>query len=194
MANVSLFHEAPLEVLREEPNALLDLLRVAGVEIPTRAIVQPLETELVDATPMVRRPDFVALLKPPGEDATEVVVFEVQRDRDQEKPLAWLDYIALLHRKHRLPVRVLVLVFDRDVARWARQPYTFGEGIVYRIRCTKRVVATLRADTHVGAHGKGVDMGGSGQGLARERQVRREVLRRQGLLDELTHELGEAVA
>jgi predicted transposase YdaD len=29
-------------------------------------------------------------------------------------------------------VHVLVLVFDRDVARWARQPYTFGEGIVYR--------------------------------------------------------------
>jgi hypothetical protein len=37
-------------------------------------------------------------------------------------------------------------------------------------------------------------MGGASQRLARERQVRGEVLRGQGLLNELTHELGEAVA
>lgn len=46
MSNVSLLHEAPLEVLRDAPHAILDLLRVAGDSTAQR---QGLEVTVVDS-------------------------------------------------------------------------------------------------------------------------------------------------
>jgi hypothetical protein len=135
VSNVTLFHEAPLEVQREEPAALLDLLRVAGVKTSEGTVVEAIDTEVVDGTPAVRRADFVALLKQPERDTAypaEIVILEVQRERDEDKHVAWVKYVVLLHEKHRLPVRLLVLVFDRDIARWARRAHTIGPDFEYR--------------------------------------------------------------
>jgi hypothetical protein len=131
VSNVTLIHEAPLEVLRQSPAAVLDLLQIAGVRTPQKVEVESLDTELADATPSVRRADYVALLKR-GAQPYRVVIVEVQRERDEDKPSAWLEYIAYLHRKHRVPVTLIVLVFDRDVARWARRSRSIGSNIVFK--------------------------------------------------------------
>jgi hypothetical protein len=94
-----------------------------------------LETELADATPSVRRADFIALLKRRRSGKSQpyrAVIVEVQRERDDEKPPAWLEYIAYLHRKHRVPVTLIVLVFDPAVARWAKRSRSIGSNVVFR--------------------------------------------------------------
>jgi hypothetical protein len=135
VSNVTLIHEAPLEVLRRRPAAVLDLLQIAGVETSPRVAVESLETELADAAPSVRRADFVALLSRRARGQlrpSRVVIVEVQRERDDEKPSAWLEYIAYLHRKRRVPVTLIVLVFEPAVARWAKRSRDIGSNVVFR--------------------------------------------------------------
>jgi hypothetical protein len=133
VSNVTLIHEAPLEVLRQSPAAVLDLLRVAGLKTPRALEVESLDTELADATPSVRRADFVALLKRRKNGRPyRVVIVEVQRERDREKPAAWAEYMAHLHRKHGVEVVLVVMVFDSRVARWARTSRRVGPNMIYK--------------------------------------------------------------
>jgi hypothetical protein len=126
VSNVSILHEAPLEVLRQAPQAVLSLLQLAGVAMKERLRVEVLDTELADAIPTVRRADFVASTCNADGSLERVVVVEVQRDRDLQKPQAWLEYIAYLTRKHAVTVTLLVLTFDSEIAAWARQKHPVG--------------------------------------------------------------------
>jgi hypothetical protein len=134
VSNVSLLHEAPLEVLREEPRAVLDLLRVAGQPESARGslVAEVLDSELTEAVPSVRRADLVVLFRRPnGRGAcVVVVVVEVQRERDRKKLAAWPLYIAYLHARYGVPVTLLVLAQEDAVASWARTPRQVGPNLM----------------------------------------------------------------
>ena len=133
VSNVSLLHEAPLEVLRQEPRAVLTLLQLA---VPDAAVqrdvtVELLDSELTEAKPSVARADLVVLVRDDSGRAELVIVVEVQRERDDEKLFAWPLYMAYLHHQHRIPVTLLVLVFDESVAAWARKSRQTGSNMVF---------------------------------------------------------------
>ena len=133
VSNVSLKHEAPLEVLRQEPRAVLTLLQLA---VPDAAVqrdvtVELLDSELTEAKPSVARADLVVLVRDDSGRAELVIVVEVQRERDDEKLFAWPLYMAYLHHQHRIPVTLLVLVFDESVAAWARKSRQTGSNMVF---------------------------------------------------------------
>lgn len=123
---VSILHEAPLDVLREHPEAVLDLLRVAGQPAPSEVAVVVLDSELTEAIPSVRRADLVFLLRDEDRVARHAIVVEVQRDRDDDKLYAWPHYVSYLHARHRVAISLLVLTFDEDVCRWARKLHDLG--------------------------------------------------------------------
>ena len=131
MSNVSLLHEAPLEVLRQEPRAVLTLLQLAVPAVREDVTVELLDSELAEAKPSVARADLVVLLRDRTGRAEAVIVVEVQRERDDEKLWAWPLYIAYLHNQHRVPATLLVLVFDESVAAWARTSRGLGSNMVF---------------------------------------------------------------
>ena len=127
VSNVSLSHQAPLEVLRDHPEAVLELLRIAGrLSDETKLAVVVLDTELAEAVPSTRRADLVVLLEDEEGRAHRVVVVEIQRKRDDKKLLAWPLYVAYLHSEHHVSVTLLVITFDAATAAWARTPYDTG--------------------------------------------------------------------
>ncbi|MEB3223729.1 MAG: DUF4351 domain-containing protein [Candidatus Sericytochromatia bacterium] len=60
------------------------------------------------------------------EPVARVVVLEVQLRRDETKRWSWPVYIAVLQARHRVPVDLIVLAPEPDVAAWARRPLAMG--------------------------------------------------------------------
>lgn len=120
MAISTLFHEAPLDVLREHPQVLLELLALgrAEIELPVRAVVTVLESTVIEVVPAHRHADFVAELRDEaGGEVRAVVVLEVQRRADASKPRAWMQMVASAHGPHGVDVALVVLTFDEATAR-----------------------------------------------------------------------------
>ena len=133
MSNVTLLHEAPLEVLRQEPRAVLALLQLA---VPSAAVagdvtVELLDSELTEAKPSVAHADLVVLVRNEKGQPEQIIVVEVQRERDDGKLSAWPLYMAYLHNQHGVPATLLVLVFDESVAAWARKSRHIGPNMVF---------------------------------------------------------------
>ncbi len=126
----SLFHEAPIEVLRRQPRAVLDLLRLARIEVApgtsTRLSVALVDSELTEPQPRVRHADLVLSVRDASARPVQVVVVEVQSRPSRTKPQSWLHYVAHLSAQHRVPVTLVVLALDDRTARWARRPRDFG--------------------------------------------------------------------
>jgi len=126
VSHVSSAHEAPLDIIREQPALLLDLLRLAGD--PTAD--EKLTTELVDpeiTVPSAHRADLVSILVDSRRATRRVVIVEVQRVRLAKKVRAWALYLAYLGVKHNgAPVTLLVVALNRRVAHWAREPRSLG--------------------------------------------------------------------
>lgn len=132
MSYVSLSHEAPLQVLRDHPEAVLELLRIAGRDFTTDDVAASvLDTELTEAIPSARRADLVVLLHDANHESVRVVIVEVQRRRDDAKLFAWPLYVAYLYAHHRLPVTLLVLTTDSAIATWARERREIGSNMLF---------------------------------------------------------------
>ncbi|MEB3328923.1 MAG: DUF4351 domain-containing protein [Candidatus Sericytochromatia bacterium] len=116
-------HEYLVDVCREAPQLVADLLRLHGVEVPPTSPARVVEAGLVDAVPVEWRADLVVTL---GEPVTRVVLLEVQLRRDDAKHLSWPFYAAALQLRHRVPVDLVVLAPEPAVAAWARAPFPFG--------------------------------------------------------------------
>jgi hypothetical protein len=68
----TLFHEAPLDVLREHPEVLLELLALGGVQLElSRPTVTVLESTAIEVVPAHRHADFVAELRDRTEGGME---------------------------------------------------------------------------------------------------------------------------
>jgi len=124
----TLFHEAPLDVLREHPEVLLELLALARapLELGPRGTVTVLESSSIEVVPAHRHADFVAELRAEAGELCAVVVLEVQRQVDRHKPLAWTQMVASALGRHGVEVVLVVLSFDETTAAWASGPHTLG--------------------------------------------------------------------
>lgn len=142
MARESIFHAAPLDLLRDSPALVLELLRLArsealsseqGAERSPEAHVSVVDPSSIEVVPAHRSADFVALVREaPDAPVALVAVVEVQRRSDAEKRFAWPQLLAGLAARHRAPVELIVLCFDRATARWAREPPSIGASLVTR--------------------------------------------------------------
>lgn len=118
--------------MRERPEVLLEVLAIAKVDVfgdtaGLRVVVA--DSALAEVTPVLRSPDFVAEVRAEGEEKPRLIlVVEVQRGTDGDKPFTWPLCLAMLHARHRVPVLLLVWVFDAKTARWARGPHVLGRG------------------------------------------------------------------
>ena len=131
VSNVSIEHEAPLDVMRQRPEVILDLLHVVRKDTASATSVELMESELVETTPSVRRADLVAKVRDAHGAVVGIVVIEVQREKDEAKVRSWPLYVAHLATAHRAPVTLLVLTFDPKVARWARKRRHLGPNLSF---------------------------------------------------------------
>ena len=125
----TLFHEAPLDVLREHPQVLLELLALGEVQLPlsSQTTVTVLESTAIEVVPAHRHADFVAELRDTADGPLgAIVILEVQRRADPEKPRAWIQMVASALGRHAVRVVLVVLTFDEATASWARQPRDEG--------------------------------------------------------------------
>lgn len=123
----SLPHEAPLAVLREAPQLVVDLLRdTLGVDVPAYAIAETADADLTQVVPTELRADLVVVLRGPEPARPPVlgVVVEVQRRRDERKRWSWPLYVASLHTRLGCQVCLLVITTDAGTAAWAASPIT----------------------------------------------------------------------
>ncbi len=142
MARESIFHAAPLDLLRDSPALVLELLRLARGEplsseldevLAPEAHVSVVDPSSSEAVPTHRSADFVALVRETLDAPVALVaVVEVQRRRDAEKRWAWPQLLAGLAARHRAPVELIVLCFDERTAGWAREPPSIGASLVTR--------------------------------------------------------------
>lgn len=132
MANASLLHEAPLEVLRENPDVIVDLLALLGWPLrPAPYFAHVEDPDATEVVPVHRRADFVAVVGRGDEIRAEaVVIVEVQRQVDDDKQYAWAQYISGLAAEHRAPVTLVVWTFEPRVATWAAGAYRLGPSMV----------------------------------------------------------------
>ncbi len=130
-----MLHEAPLDIMRERPEVLLEVLALAKVSEATMAR-ERLRVVVADSAltelPSQRNADFVAHVHEEGRARPRLtVIVEVQRGRRREKKYAWSEYVVRAARRHGAPVVLLVWVFDARTARWARGPHKLGPGFAY---------------------------------------------------------------
>jgi hypothetical protein len=124
-------HEALVEVLRENPALVLELLvRAEGVELPEHDRIVCERADLGSALPVELRADLAFRVDRAGSPVL-VLVVEVQLAIDPEKTFSWPSYAVALRARHRCPVLLVVITVDRAVARWARRPIAFGPGAGY---------------------------------------------------------------
>ncbi|MBK8265351.1 MAG: hypothetical protein IPK80_28980 [Nannocystis sp.] len=116
-------HEAIVQLVRESPSLVLDLLwpeRQAGV-----TSVRVTQTEFVDTVLAEYRADAFFLT---GEESAPegALVIEIQLAPNPLKPTRWPILVAGPFARYRCPVDSLILTIDRDVAAWARRPILVG--------------------------------------------------------------------
>lgn len=119
-------HETLVELLREHPDVVVELLRAAfGIMSDGEIEVASTTENLTAVRPPERRADLVLIMRAPGSSAaTRAAVVEVQLRPDARKRWAWPIYQAVLRARHACPVEIVVLTLDEATARWCAEPIT----------------------------------------------------------------------
>jgi hypothetical protein len=73
-----------------------------------------------ELSPAALTPDLALLIGAPA--PTHGLIVEVQGRRDPDKPWAWPAYVAMMRRRHKVPVDLVVITQRAAVARWAARP------------------------------------------------------------------------
>ena len=119
-------HEGLIEMFRQQPAAVFDLLReVLGVPLPTPPAVGLHESTFSELEPAELRADLVV-----GElmsaAQSPLAVLEVQLTKKAEKRWKWPAYAAVLRAQRRRTVYVVVVAPSAAVAEWAAEPIRLG--------------------------------------------------------------------
>jgi len=125
-------HEIILELLREQPEVISELLSAhVAVHVPRTATARMLEANANQLRPVEFDADMVLSFEwgDRGEaDVQEVlVVVEVQRSKKEEKLRSWPLYHAHLRRKSGGHVLLVVIATTDAVAAWAREHIELGQ-------------------------------------------------------------------
>lgn len=124
----SLVHEALVDMFRDRPALIVDLLRVLHVEVPAYATITIADVNLADLKPAPLSADLVLELCDAAGDPQLTAILEVQLRPDDDKLGTWPNYLTTRRRSRRCPTCVLVLTPSREVAAWARRPIALGPG------------------------------------------------------------------
>lgn len=108
-------HEYLLELVRNNPTLVTDLM--TGVDVPVPAFDEATlgTCDLTDRRPTEYRADMVVIFRLKGKPV-HAIVLEVQRQPDQGKKWSWPVYISTLRAIRKCPVTLLVFCEDRTTA------------------------------------------------------------------------------
>lgn len=121
----SVRHEAPLELLRNNPQLAAVLLRILGVPVPTEASAALASADLTASVPAEFRADAVVVLS--SGDATRLaVVIEVQLRYDRRKRYSWPTYLTQVRAAQHCPAVLLVICTGTATAARCRRPIRTG--------------------------------------------------------------------
>jgi len=124
----SITHESLVALFRECPLLGAELLKYAGEPPPTHAVARLTAAEFADIEPPEYRADAVVRLDQSDGQAAEVLVIEIQLDRDKDKRFSWPYYVCAARARLRCPASVLVVTLDAAVAGWCAEPIPLGRG------------------------------------------------------------------
>jgi hypothetical protein len=107
-------HRAIHDLILDHPE-LAVRLAMPGARPPP-----PITVAATELSPAALTPDLALLIGGPA--PTHGLVVEVQGRRDPAKPWVWPAYVAMMRRRHKVPVDLLVITPRGSVARWAARP------------------------------------------------------------------------
>jgi uncharacterized protein (DUF1778 family) len=120
----SIAHEAPLELLRADPQLAAVLMQALGLAIPPGAAARLVPAELTAPLPAEFRADAVVLLE--GDDEKLAVITEVQLTWDDDKEFTWPTYLTQVRAAHRCAAVLLVICPDPAAAQRSRATISTG--------------------------------------------------------------------
>jgi hypothetical protein len=118
-------HEAPLELLRGDPQLAAVLLRGLGMAIPATAAATMAPSDLTASVPTELRADAVVMLSS-KDGARLAVVVEVQLRYDTRKRYSWPAYLTQVRAAHHCPAVLLVICPATATAARCRAPIATG--------------------------------------------------------------------
>jgi hypothetical protein len=107
-------HRAIHELILDHPDLAVRLV-MPGADPPP-----PITVAANELSPAALTPDLALLIGAPA--PTHGLIVEVQGRRDPEKPWVWPAYVAMMRRRHKVPVDLVVITQRPAVARWAARP------------------------------------------------------------------------
>lgn len=128
---VSFPHEGFIELVRNRPDLVADLLPRSHVEVPRFTRAQLIESALHEVAPVEHFADALVLLAAKDRPVLGVIV-EAQLRRDDRKHYSWPQYAMNARARHKCPCIVVVVTASPRVARWASRPIDVGNGTVFR--------------------------------------------------------------
>jgi hypothetical protein len=121
----SIAHEAPLELLRADPQLAAVLVRALGVATPPGAAARIVSSDLSVPLPAELRADAVVLLE--GDEGSKLaVIIEVQLRWEKDKAFTWPAYLSQVRAAHRCPTVLLVICPDPAAANACRATIATG--------------------------------------------------------------------
>lgn len=124
-------HETVLELVRERPALVPDLLAKLDVSLPPFTEARLSDSALHEPASVEHFADAVVLLAREERPVMGVIV-EAQLRRDDQKLYSWPQYAMNARARHKCPFLVMVATPNPSVARWADQPIDVGNGTVFR--------------------------------------------------------------
>jgi hypothetical protein len=129
MPNLTVAHEAPLELIRQHPALAVDLLQAfTGLTVSDQADIRLGPNSLNSIVPAEFTADAVVVVSGPGTGGPQVViVVEPQGRDDATKRYSWPAYLANVRSATKCPTAVLIVVCpDPAEADKCRQVITMG--------------------------------------------------------------------
>ncbi len=123
----SLAHEALVELFRNRPQLVRELLMACGRAELATGVVELRSIDLSQVVPTEYRADVIAVILDEARGNKLAVVVEVQLAVDPNKHASWPVYVTTLRARLGCPVLLVVITRDPSVADWARVPIELGQ-------------------------------------------------------------------
>ena len=112
MPNLTVTHEAPLELIRQHPALAVDLLRAfTGLAVPDQSETRLGPNRLNAVSPAEFTADAVVTVSEPGSGRPQIVIVVEPQGRDDDtKRYAWPAYLANVRSAAKCPTAILIVI------------------------------------------------------------------------------------
>jgi hypothetical protein len=122
----SMPHQVLASLFRDSPALGLHLFQAAtGTPLPPGMRARLHSAQFTDVQPPEYSADAAYLIEDEAGTVRDAAIAEIQLARDEDKHASWLQYTAMMYRKLRVPVTVMVLAVTEEVARWCARPLDY---------------------------------------------------------------------